>query len=275
MKKITKLLVLIIMLFGLGSCNLFQQNYYEDTKDITELKEEGRYQEVTFQEVKDMCKENKSFVLYLKNLSCLQCYYFQDEIAKVLKEDPNKKMYCVIFEYLTVDEIEEMKQLAYNVLGEDYYKVKEWDSDQIFVPLVFQVVKGKISNAFCGFMAAKYLRYMYILNFFDLHYLSNVEDKFKQMESFTLHMSTVGGDDENDYLDRLYEEYKNNPNKSQGYYFNLYKLDNEEKNEFIQLINDKKETEDHFSTIPSKFEIKVEQGIIIEITVLEQNEKDS
>jgi hypothetical protein len=66
MKKITKLLVLIIMLFGLGSCNLFQQNYYEDTKDITELKEEGRYQEVTFQEVKDMCKENKTFVFYVK-----------------------------------------------------------------------------------------------------------------------------------------------------------------------------------------------------------------
>ena len=39
--------------------------------------------------------------------------------------------------------------------------------------------------------------------------LSNVEDKFKQMESFTLHMSTVGGDEENDYLDGLYEEYKN------------------------------------------------------------------
>jgi hypothetical protein len=88
-------------------------------------------------------------------------------------------------------------------------------------------------------------------------------------------MSTVGGDEENDYLEGLYEEYKNNPNKSQGYYFNLYKLDNEEKNDFIQLINDKKLTEDHFSIIPSKFEITVEQGIITKITVLEQIKKDS
>ena len=97
MKKITKLLILIMMLFGLGSCSLFQQNYYEDTKEIAELKEEGRYQEVTFQEVKDMCKENKSFVFYLKTLYCSQCYYFQDEIAKVLKEDTKKVIYCVMF----------------------------------------------------------------------------------------------------------------------------------------------------------------------------------
>ena len=63
---------------------------------------------------------------------------------------------------------------------EGQHKVKEWENDQVFVPLVFQVVKGKISNAFCGFMAAKYLRYMYILNFFD----SYIGSQVKSMPSF-------------------------------------------------------------------------------------------
>ena len=38
---------------------------------------------------------------------------------------------------------------------------------------------------------------------------------------------------------------------------------------YFNQHDDKKETEDHFSTIPSKFEIKVEQGIITKILVLE------
>jgi hypothetical protein len=98
------------------------------------------------------------------------------------------------------------------------------------------------------------------MNFFNLHYLSNIEDKFTQAESFTLHMSTVGGDEENTYLDALYDEYKNNPDKLQGYYFNLYKLDNDEKQRLLNLINSNyigvnEEDEIVLNELPKKFEL--------------------
>ena len=275
MKKIIKLLAVFFILFGFTSCDLFQQNSYEDPKEITQLKEEGRFIEISFQDMKEMCDDNESFIFFIKTFTCTQCSYYQDEIVKVLKEDTNKKIYCIVFEYLEVMELEEVKNIAYNVLGRDYYKVNEWEQGSVYVPLTFQVVNGKISNAFCGFMAAKNLRNMYSMNFFNLHYLSNIEDKFTQTESFTLHMSTVGGDEENTYLDALYDEYKNNPDKLQGYYFNLYKLDNDEKQKLLNLINsnyigEKKDDEIVLNELPKKFELSVEQGKITGIKNLDE-----
>ena len=238
MKRITKLLILLLMVFGISSCGLFESGY-KDTEEIIELKKTGQYIDITYQEMTEMCSNNETFIVYFKSLSCSNCYYYLDEIAKVLKEDKNLKIYCVVFDELKESEKDELKSITYNVLGEDYYKVKEWEEGSIYVPLTFQVINGKVSNGACGFQAAKYLRYMYIYNFFDLDYFSNIVDKFDSDNNFTLHMSTVGGNEENPYLEVLYEEYKNNPDKTQGYYFNLYKLDNEEKASFVQLINSK------------------------------------
>ena len=110
-----------------------------------------------------------------------------------------------------------------------------------------------------------------IYNFFDLDYFSNIVDKFDGDNNFTLHMSTVGGNEENPYLEVLYEEYKNNPDKTQGYYFNLYKLDNEEKASFVQLINSKSpDTMEIFlDALPSKFELVIENKVIKSIKVIE------
>ena len=272
MKKITKVLILILMIFGIGSCSLFDSgNPYDDTQEIIELKEKGQYIDISYQEMLDKCDIGESFLVYVKSLYCTQCYYYLDEIAKVLKEDSNRKIYCITFEYLTPDELEVMKELAYNLLGEDYYEDKEWEKGSVYVPLTLQIVDGNISNATCGFQAAKYLRYMYIYNFFDLDYFCNVVDKFDSDDNFTLHMSTVGGDDENTYLTELYDEYKNNPAKTQGYYFNLYKLDNEEKSSFLQLINSRTpdSMEISLETLPDKFEVVVENKVITSINVIE------
>ena len=272
MKKITKVFILILMIFGISSCSLFGGgDPYSETQEITELKEKGQYIDITYAEMLEKCSNNETFVVYVKSLYCSQCYYYLDEIAKVLKEDPSRNIYCVTFEYLEPEELEALKVLVYKVLGEDYYKANDWEEGSVYIPLTFQVVNGKISNATCGFQAAKYLRYVYIMNFFDLDYFSNVVDKFNNDDNFTLYMSTVSGDEENSYLEGLYEEYKNNPAKTQGYYFNLYKLDNEEKSSFLQLINSRTpdSMEISLETLPDKFEVVVENKVITSINVIE------
>lgn len=275
MKKLAKLLAAFLTIFGICSCSLFGSNSgYEDSEEIKLLKEKGQFIELSLTEVKELCTKEDNFIFYVKTTSCSQCHYYSDEIVKVLNEDETRKIYCVVYDNMDVEEQLELADIAYDLLGEDYYEVQGWDDKKPRVPLTIQVVDGKMSNARCGFLAAKYLRYLYTFNFFNLDYLSNVLDKFEKDDEFTLHMSTVGGDDENTYLNALYDEYKNNPLKSQGYYFNLYKLDNDEKIEFLNRINssyisDGQEEYNPLESLPSKFEITVKNGKVISITVLE------
>ena len=123
MRKITKVLILILMVLGISSCSLFGGgDPYSDTQEITELKEKGQYIDITYAEMLEKCSNNETFVVYVKSLYCSQCYYYLDEIAKVLKEDPSRNIYCVTFEYLEPEELEALKVLVYKVLGEDYSK---------------------------------------------------------------------------------------------------------------------------------------------------------
>ena len=63
MKKITKVLILILMIFGIGSCSLFDSgNPYDDTQEIIELKEKGQYTDISYQEMLDEAE----YVLELK-----------------------------------------------------------------------------------------------------------------------------------------------------------------------------------------------------------------
>jgi len=270
MRKISKILILLLMVFGLSSCGLFADPY-GDSEDIKQLRENGQYIDISYSDLSSLYDTEKDFIFYIKREGCQTCFVYQDEISSVLKEDTNKKIYTLLSSKLKTEEFEALKEITYNVLGEDYYENMGWEKGDLYVPLTFQVVDGKISNGYCGFLAAKNLRNMYTFNFYKLDYYCNLKTKINEVNEFTLHMSTVTADEENTYLNSLYEEYKNDSSKKQGYYLNLYNLSPEEKQDLLQYINTNYDSDEMeaLNELPSKFELNIKNGKVKDLVILE------
>lgn len=254
MKKLKAFIFILLAIFLINGCSLFQSEKYPDSAEVNSLKEEGRYVVLDYATYQTMCFENKTFLLYLKSKTCYQCHLIQDEYVEILNEDKDKVLYVLVYEDLNEEQRAEFLKYSNELLGNKYYEDNDLKIESLYVPLSIQVINGKVTNLLLGFKSSSKLVYMYDFNYFTLRYYENVLYKVDKLDEVTIYCSSVTGDKEN-ILDNYLRDYYKTHKEENGYYYNYANLSDIEKDSLLEQINNLLDDASKIEDLPPYFKI--------------------